>query len=65
MALAQGKIDDPEQNTAAEEVVDNSDGTVFDREKKTFEDLADRSEDLIVRHCTREVLGELKPYLSK
>ncbi|GAA5901887.1 uncharacterized protein JCM6883_000427 [Sporobolomyces salmoneus] len=65
MALTQGKIDDPDHNTFAEEVIDNSDGTLFDREKKTFEDLADRSEELIVRHCTREVLGELKPYLSK
>ncbi|GAA5871149.1 hypothetical protein JCM16303_001706 [Sporobolomyces ruberrimus] len=65
VALAQGKIDDPEHNTLAEEVIDNSDGTLFDREKKTFEDLADRSEDLIVRHCTREVVGELKPYFGK
>ncbi|GAA5963767.1 hypothetical protein JCM3765_006844 [Sporobolomyces pararoseus] len=48
-----------------EEVLDNSDGTLFDREKKTFQDLADRSEELIVRHCTREVLNELKPYLTK
>ncbi|GAA5936810.1 uncharacterized protein JCM15063_000067 [Sporobolomyces koalae] len=64
-AIAQGKIDDPDHNTLAEEVVDNSDGTLFDRERKTFEDLADRSEDLIVRHCTREVVGELKPYFGK
>ncbi|GAA5982642.1 hypothetical protein JCM5350_002133 [Sporobolomyces pararoseus] len=48
-----------------EEVLDNSDGTLFDREKKNFQDLADRSEELIVRHCTREVLNELKPYLTK
>ncbi|GAA5951427.1 hypothetical protein JCM21900_004406 [Sporobolomyces salmonicolor] len=60
-----GRIDDPDLQAAAEDVLDNSDGTLFDREKKTFEDLADRSEDLIVRHCVREVVSELKPYFGK
>ncbi|GAA5921613.1 hypothetical protein JCM1841_000155 [Sporobolomyces salmonicolor] len=60
-----GRIDDPDLQAAAEDVLDNSDGTLFDREKKVFEDLADRSEDLIVRHCVREVVSELKPYFGK
>jgi len=64
-AVAQGKIDDPEHNTLAEDILDNSDGTLFDREKKVYEDLADRSEDLIVRHCTREIVAGLKPYFGK
>ncbi|GAA5849815.1 hypothetical protein JCM5353_008618 [Sporobolomyces roseus] len=64
-AVSQGKIDDPEHNTLAEDLLDNSDGTLFDREKKVYEDLADRSEDLIVRHCTREIVGGLKPYFGK
>ncbi|GAA6059630.1 hypothetical protein JCM10212_004133 [Sporobolomyces blumeae] len=64
-ALADGRIEDPDHQALAEEVLDNSDGTLFDREKKSFEDLADRSEDLIVRHCTREVVGELKPYFGR
>ncbi|GAA5915212.1 hypothetical protein JCM5296_005898, partial [Sporobolomyces johnsonii] len=64
-ASSSGRIDDPDLQAAAEDVLDNSDGTLFDREKKVFEDLADRSEDLIVRHCVREVVGELKPYFGK
>ncbi|GAA6009959.1 hypothetical protein JCM11491_000881 [Sporobolomyces phaffii] len=58
-------IDDPDDLALADEVVENSDGTVFDRERTTFRELADRSEDLIVRHCTREVVAELKPYFAK
>lgn len=46
-------------------VLSESDGTLFDRERKEFEKLADRAEDLIVRHCVREVLHELKAYLAK
>lgn len=46
-------------------VLGESEGTLFDRERKEFEKLADRSEELIVRHCVREVLHDLKPYLAK
>ncbi|GAA6047744.1 hypothetical protein JCM3770_001756 [Rhodotorula araucariae] len=59
-----GKLDHALQD-AAEDVLDNSEGTIFDRERKTFEALAERSEELIVRHSVREVVGELKPYFSK
>jgi hypothetical protein len=48
-----------------EEVLENSDGTLFDREIKNFKDLEDKSLDFIVRHVTREVLNDLKPYLTK
>ncbi|KAM0792870.1 hypothetical protein ACM66B_002633 [Microbotryomycetes sp. NB124-2] len=51
--------------TAAKELLSSSEGTLFDRERVVFEQLADRSEDLIVRHCVREVLGDLKPYLGR
>ena len=54
-----------ELREAAEDVLEESEGTLFDRERKTFETLADRSEDLIVRHVVREVLAELKPYLAR
>lgn len=46
-------------------MLDNSDGTIFDRERKTFESLAERSEELIVRHSVREVVSDLKPYFHK
>ncbi|GAA5984113.1 hypothetical protein JCM11641_000317 [Rhodosporidiobolus odoratus] len=59
-----GKLDRSLQD-AAEEVLDNSNGTIFDRERKVLENLAERSEDLIVRHVVREVLGDLKPYFSR
>ncbi|BGP37330.1 hypothetical protein JCM10449v2_001235 [Rhodotorula kratochvilovae] len=59
-----GKLDHALQD-AAEDVLDNSEGTIFDRERKAFEALAERSEELIVRHSVREVVGELKPYFSK
>ncbi|KAL7344118.1 RINT-1 family protein [Rhodotorula toruloides] len=59
-----GKLDRTLQD-AADDVLDNSEGTVFDREHKVFENLADRSEELIVRHCAREVSNELKPYYLK
>ncbi|GAA6035080.1 hypothetical protein JCM8097_002174 [Rhodosporidiobolus ruineniae] len=59
-----GKLDHSLQDEA-EDVLDNSDGTIFDREKKMFEALAERSEELIVRHCVREVVGELKAYYSR
>ncbi|SCV72603.1 BQ2448_4140 [Microbotryum intermedium] len=49
----------------AKAVLDASEETLFDRERKTFESLADRAEDLIVKHVAREVLGELKAYLAK
>lgn len=49
----------------ASAVLTESDGTLFDRERKEFEKLADRSEELIVKHCVREVLHELKAYLGK
>ena len=45
--------------------MDNSEGTVFDRERSTFENLAERSEELIVRNAAREVINELKPYFSR
>ncbi|EGU13476.1 RINT-1 family protein [Rhodotorula toruloides ATCC 204091] len=63
-ASTPGKLDRGLQD-AADDVLDNSEGTVFDREHKVFENLADRSEELIVRHCAREVSNELKPYYSK
>ncbi|GAA5905863.1 hypothetical protein JCM8208_003360 [Rhodotorula glutinis] len=59
-----GKLDDTLQD-AAEDVLDNSEGTTFDRERKTFESLAERSEELIVRHSVREVVSDLKPYFNK
>ncbi|GEM09225.1 rint-1 family protein [Rhodotorula toruloides] len=59
-----GKLDRALQD-AADDVLDNSEGTVFDREHKVFENLADRTEELIVRHCAREVSNELKPYYNK
>jgi hypothetical protein len=59
-----GRLDDDLQE-AAEDVLDNSEGTVFDRERSTFENLAERSEELIVRHAAREVINELKPYFSR
>ncbi|GAA5857348.1 hypothetical protein JCM8547_002233 [Rhodosporidiobolus lusitaniae] len=59
-----GKLDRALQD-AAEDVLDNSEGTIFDRERKYLETQADRSEDLIVRHCAREVVNELKPYFAK
>ncbi|KAK4049402.1 hypothetical protein OIV83_004135 [Microbotryomycetes sp. JL201] len=49
----------------AKELLSVSEGTLFDRERLAFERLADRSEDLIVRHCVREVLSDLKPYLGR
>ncbi|SGY67893.1 BQ5605_C004g02822 [Microbotryum silenes-dioicae] len=49
----------------AKDVLERSEGTLFDRERRTFEALADRAEDLIVKHVAREVLGELKAYLAK
>ncbi|BGP19054.1 hypothetical protein JCM10213v2_007137 [Rhodosporidiobolus nylandii] len=63
-ASTAGKLDRALQDSAGD-VLDNSEGTIFDREKKAFENLADRSEDLIVRHCAREVVGELKPYFGR
>lgn len=42
-----------------------TEGTLFDRELKEYERLADRAEELIVRHCVREVLGDLKTYLGR
>ena len=59
-----GRLDNDLQE-AAEDVLDNSEGTVFDRERSTFENLAERSEELIVRHAAREVINELKPYFSR
>lgn len=49
----------------AEDVLAQSEGTLFDRERQEYERLADRSEDLIVRHVVREVLGDLKSYLGR
>lgn len=63
-ASTPGKLDLTLQD-AADDVLDNSDGTIFDREKTAFENLAERSEDLIVRHAVREVVGELKAYFAK
>ncbi|GAA6012527.1 hypothetical protein JCM10207_009031 [Rhodosporidiobolus poonsookiae] len=62
--LTPGKLDRSLQDSA-EDVLDNSEGTIFDREKKVFENLAERSEDLIVRHCAREVSSELKAYYNR
>ncbi|GAA5979575.1 hypothetical protein JCM10908_002971 [Rhodotorula pacifica] len=59
-----GRLDDDLQE-AAEDVLDNSEGTVFDRERTTFENLAERSEELIVRHAAREVINELKAYFGR
>ncbi|GAA5884946.1 hypothetical protein JCM6882_007164 [Rhodosporidiobolus microsporus] len=59
-----GKLDRALQHNA-DDVLDNSEGTIFDREKNVLVNLAERSEDLIVRHCAREVAGELKPYYGK
>jgi hypothetical protein len=55
----------PDLQPLAQAVLAESEGTLFDRERKAFETLADRSEDLIVRHVVREVLGELKTYLGR
>ncbi|GAA5876838.1 hypothetical protein JCM3774_000787 [Rhodotorula dairenensis] len=63
-ASTPGRLDDDLQE-AAEDVLDNSEGTVFDRERSAFENLAERSEELIVRHAAREVINELKPYFSR
>ncbi|GJN87986.1 hypothetical protein Rhopal_000941-T1 [Rhodotorula paludigena] len=63
-ASTPGKLDLTLQD-AADDVLDNSEGTIFDREKTAFENLAERSEDLIVRHAVREVVGELKAYFVK
>lgn len=59
-------------NTTPEELVPlaqallpETEGTLFDRELKEYERLADRAEELIVRHCVREVLGDLKTYLGR
>lgn len=46
-------------------LLSDTEGTLFDRELKEYERLADRAEDLIVRHCVREVLGDLKSYLGR
>jgi hypothetical protein len=59
-----GKLDRSLQDVA-EDVLDNSEGTIFDREKTALVNLADRSEDLIVRHCVREIVGDLKPFFAK
>lgn len=59
-----GRLDDELQG-AAEDVLDNSEGTVFDRERAAFENLAERSEELTVRHAAREVINELKAYFNK
>ncbi|BGP53378.1 hypothetical protein JCM8202v2_000937 [Rhodotorula sphaerocarpa] len=59
-----GRLDDELQGTA-EDVLDNSEGTVFDRERAAFENLAERIEELIVRHAAREVINELKAYFNK
>lgn len=54
-----------ELQQAATEVLQDSDGTLFDRERKRFEQLADRAEELIVRHVARETLAEMKTYLAR
>lgn len=54
-----------ELQQAAREVIDASEGTLFDRERKQYQQLADRADELIVRHITRETLGEMKQYLAK
>lgn len=46
-------------------VMDASEGTLFDAVRKDFEKQADRSEELVVRHVVREILGELKAYLGR
>jgi hypothetical protein len=46
-------------------VLDASEGTLFDAVRKNFEKQADRSEELVVRHVVREILGELKSYLGR
>ncbi|GAA5831097.1 hypothetical protein JCM11251_005141 [Rhodosporidiobolus azoricus] len=63
-ASTPGKLDRSLQS-AADDVLDNSEGTIFDRVSKVFESLAERSEDLIVRQCAKEVAGALKPYYGK
>ena len=54
-----------ELEQAAREVLDESEGTLFDREKKQYQQLADRADELIVRHIVRETLAEMKQYLAK
>lgn len=49
----------------AQALLPETEGTLFDRELKEYERLADRAEELIVRHCVREVLGDLKTYLGR
>lgn len=49
----------------AEPVLSASEGTVFDGERTLFAALADRADELLVRHVVRELLGELKAYLGR
>lgn len=46
-------------------IMASSEGTLFDGTRKTFTKLADRAEELAVRHVVREVMGELKSYLGR
>lgn len=38
---------------------------LFDSFTKSFDSLAARSDELLVRHVQREVVGELKPYINR
>lgn len=49
----------------AEKFLAVSEGSLFDGVRVEFEGLAERADELVVRHVVREVLGELKSYLGR
>lgn len=49
----------------AEKLLAASGGSLFDGVRVEFEGLAERADELVVRHVVREVLGELKSYLGR
>ncbi|KAI5481051.1 hypothetical protein MNV49_006237 [Pseudohyphozyma bogoriensis] len=54
-----------ELKSAAETLLATSEGTLFDEQRKTFGQLADKAEELVVKHVARDVLAELKAYLGR